>query len=89
MLTAHGVTQLIDVRAVPRSRRNPQFNTEALSGRLAAADIGYAHAPGLGGFRRSAPWRRVPGPPQACQSGQAQQRAPDWAGSQALHSRQP
>jgi uncharacterized protein (DUF488 family) len=65
LLVAHGVTQLVDVRTVPRSRHNPQFNTETLSGRLAAADIGYAHAPGLGGFRRSAPdspnsgWRNL------------------------------
>jgi len=65
MLVAHGVTQLVDVRTVPRSRHNPQFNTETLPERLAAADIGYADAPGLGGFRRSAPdsansgWRNL------------------------------
>jgi uncharacterized protein (DUF488 family) len=51
LLTGHGVTQLIDVRTVPRSRHNPQFNEDALPISLAAANIGYAHASGLGGFR--------------------------------------
>ena len=53
LLHAHGVTQLIDVRTVPRSRHNPQFNAETLPGDLAAAHIGYAHAAGLGGFRHT------------------------------------
>jgi uncharacterized protein (DUF488 family) len=52
LLRAHRVTQLIDVRTVPRSRHNPQFNQDALQATLAEASIGYAHAPGLGGFRR-------------------------------------
>jgi len=51
LLSAHGVTQLVDVRTVPRSRHNPQFNAEVLPASLASAGIGYAHAPGLGGFR--------------------------------------
>lgn len=53
MLRAHGVNQLIDVRTVPRSRHNPQFNTETLPDVLAVAGIGYVHASGLGGFRRT------------------------------------
>ena len=51
LLAGHGVTQLVDVRTVPRSRHNPQFNEDALPISLAAANIGYAHASGLGGFR--------------------------------------
>ncbi|MGZ5205180.1 MAG: DUF488 domain-containing protein [Caldimonas sp.] len=51
LLVAHGVTQLVDVRTVPRSRHNPQFNADALPTSLASAGIGYVHAPGLGGFR--------------------------------------
>jgi uncharacterized protein (DUF488 family) len=51
LLAAHGVTQLVDVRTVPRSRHNPQFNADALAASLASAGIGYVHAPGLGGFR--------------------------------------
>ncbi len=31
LLTAHGITQLIDVRTVPKSRHNPQFETHALA----------------------------------------------------------
>ena len=51
LLVSHGVTHLIDVRTVPRSRHNPQFNEDALPVSLAVANIGYAHASGLGGFR--------------------------------------
>jgi uncharacterized protein (DUF488 family) len=51
LLRAHGVTQLLDVRTVPRSRHNPQFNADALPATLAAAGIAYAHAPALGGLR--------------------------------------
>jgi uncharacterized protein (DUF488 family) len=53
LLIAHGVTRLVDVRTVPRSRHNPQFNAETLPNRLAAANIAYAHVAGLGGFRRT------------------------------------
>jgi uncharacterized protein (DUF488 family) len=51
MLVAHGIRQLVDVRTVPRSRRNPQFNRENLPASLEAAGIGYLHIPGLGGLR--------------------------------------
>ncbi len=51
MLQAHGVDLLVDVRTVPRSRHNPQFNLEALPGTLAAAGIAHVHMPGLGGLR--------------------------------------
>ncbi len=53
MLAGHGVTLLVDVRSVPRSRHNPQFNAESLPASLAAAHIGYAHAAGLGGLRHT------------------------------------
>src|SRR5207245_2341585 len=51
-LRAHGVTHVVDTRTVPRSRRNPQYNREALPEALRPAEIGYAHVPGLGGLRR-------------------------------------
>jgi uncharacterized protein (DUF488 family) len=51
LLQAHGVTLVADVRTVPRSRHNPQFNRETLPGELKLAGIGYAHLPGLGGLR--------------------------------------
>jgi uncharacterized protein (DUF488 family) len=49
------VTRLVDVRTVPRSRRNPQFEQDALRASLAARDIDYRHEPALGGFRRPQP----------------------------------
>lgn len=45
----------MDVRTVPRSRRNPQFEREALAKSLAAQGIAYHHERGLGGFRRPLP----------------------------------
>jgi uncharacterized protein (DUF488 family) len=42
---------LIDIRAFPRSRSNPAFNTERLSADLAQVQIGYRHCPALGGRR--------------------------------------
>jgi uncharacterized protein (DUF488 family) len=51
MLQAHGVELLVDVRKVPRSAHNPQFNRESLPESLAAARIEYRHMPGLGGLR--------------------------------------
>ena len=52
MLQAHGVDLLVDVRTVPKSRYNPQFNLENLPAALAAAGIAHRHMPGLGGLRR-------------------------------------
>lgn len=51
MLKSFKVTRLIDVRTVPRSRYNPQFNKEALPDGLLRAGIGYLHMPDLGGLR--------------------------------------
>lgn len=45
------VDLLVDVRTVPRSRYNPQFNTDALPAPLAEAGIGYRHMGVLGGLR--------------------------------------
>jgi uncharacterized protein (DUF488 family) len=53
MLGAHGIEVLVDVRSVPRSRHNPQFNRETLPGELAAAGIEYRHMGGLGGLRKA------------------------------------
>lgn len=55
LLKAHGVDCLVDIRTVPRSRRNPQFNLESLPGSLAAAGIEHVHMPGLGGLRHARP----------------------------------
>lgn len=53
LLQAHGVRQLVDVRTIPRSRHNPQFNRAVLSRTLPHAGIGYRHMAGLGGLRHS------------------------------------
>lgn len=53
LLQAHGVTKLVDVRTVPRSRHNPQFGREQLPTSLGAAGIAYEHQPALGGLRRT------------------------------------
>jgi uncharacterized protein (DUF488 family) len=51
LLEAHRVELLIDVRTIPRSRRNPQFNRETLPTALEQAGIGYRHMKELGGLR--------------------------------------
>lgn len=53
MLRAHEVELLADVRTVPRSARNPQFNRESLPASLAEAGIEYRHVPALGGLRHA------------------------------------
>ena len=53
MLQAHGVKLLVDVRTIPRSRHNPQFNREALRNPLLDAGIAYTHVQELGGLRRA------------------------------------
>ena len=53
LLLAHGVKQLIDVRTIPRSRHNPQFNQGRLPRPLQKAGINYRHAAGLGGLRHA------------------------------------
>src|SRR5260370_15461194 len=51
LLQEAGVERLVDVRSVPRSRANPQFNAEALPAPLASSGIGYTHLAALGGLR--------------------------------------
>ena len=53
ILRAHCVKSVIDVRSIPRSRHNPQFNREMLSTKLRAARIGYVHLRKLGGLRHA------------------------------------
>jgi uncharacterized protein (DUF488 family) len=51
MLQAHGIRQLVDVRTIPRSAHNPQFNREDLTRALQSSRLHYRHVPGLGGLR--------------------------------------
>ena len=51
MLHAHGIRQLVDVRTIPKSLRNPQFGQDQLALSLEQQGIRYTHMPGLGGLR--------------------------------------
>lgn len=53
LLKAHGVQRVVDVRTIPRSRHNPQFDRGQLSPALHRVRIHYRHMPGLGGLRRA------------------------------------
>lgn len=53
LLKENGVKRLLDIRTVPRSRHNPQFNRDMLPDSLAAAGIAYEHVAELGGLRHA------------------------------------
>lgn len=51
LLRAHRVKRVIDVRSIPKSKHNPQFNRTILAKKLRTAKIGYVHLRKLGGLR--------------------------------------
>ncbi|HET9471423.1 MAG TPA: DUF488 domain-containing protein, partial [Usitatibacter sp.] len=51
LLAPNDVRLLVDVRTVPRSRTNPQYNADTVPGALSARGIGYEHIGALGGLR--------------------------------------
>jgi uncharacterized protein (DUF488 family) len=53
LLRAHGIERLVDVRTIPRSRHNPQFNYDTLGKFLRNRRIGYRQMKELGGLRHS------------------------------------
>jgi uncharacterized protein (DUF488 family) len=55
LLKAYHATMVVDVRTVPRSRHNPQFNKETLPNSLKPAGVKYVHMPDIGGLRRPKP----------------------------------
>jgi len=55
LLAASGIDRVVDVRTVPRSRTNPQYNRETLPHALSEFQIGYEHVAALGGLRSRAP----------------------------------
>jgi uncharacterized protein (DUF488 family) len=65
LLWSNEIARVIDVRTVPRSRHNPQFNLDTLPATLEDVGIAYTHLPGLGGLRRARPdspnagWRNL------------------------------
>jgi uncharacterized protein (DUF488 family) len=53
LLQAYGIERLVDIRTMPRSRHNPQFNNTALAGSLTLAHLEYVHIQALGGLRHA------------------------------------
>jgi uncharacterized protein (DUF488 family) len=53
ILAAHGIARLVDVRSIPKSRRVPQFNSDALAASLREKGIEYVHLKSLGGRRHT------------------------------------
>lgn len=53
VLRAHEIRLLVDIRTIPRSRHNPQFDTDRLAESLKKAGLASLHTPGLGGLRKA------------------------------------
>ncbi|WP_298447081.1 DUF488 domain-containing protein [uncultured Marinobacter sp.] len=52
LLQAGNIDHIVDVRAMPRSRSNPQFNQDTLPDELESVGIGYNHSAELAGLRK-------------------------------------
>lgn len=55
LLKQYAITELIDIRTIPKSRHNPQFNGQELAHVLRNHHIGYRHQKNLGGLRHAHP----------------------------------
>ena len=53
MLRAFSVRTLVDIRTIPRSRKNPQYNQDELPRWLGKEAIAYLHCRDLGGLRHA------------------------------------
>ncbi|MDD5168406.1 MAG: DUF488 domain-containing protein [Syntrophales bacterium] len=53
LLKTHAIERVVDIRTIPRSRHNPQFNQDTLPAILEASGISYSHMKELGGLRRT------------------------------------
>jgi uncharacterized protein (DUF488 family) len=53
LLQAGGVRLVVDIRTIPRSRTNPQYNMDALPDALRTFEIGYSRIAELGGFKKN------------------------------------
>ena len=82
LLRSVEVRLVVDVRTVPRSRTNPQFNRDVLSDTLAAAQIDYAHIAALGGLRGGE--TEVPSTVNAFWSNESFHNYADYAMSEAF-----
>lgn len=84
LLRENSVARLVDIRAVPRSRTNPQFNADALPTPLAAAGIGYTHLKALGGLRHHP--KGAPPSPNALWRNEAFRNYADYAMTAAFRA---
>jgi uncharacterized protein (DUF488 family) len=55
ILRSFGIDLVVDIRTIPRSQHNPQFNKETLPDSLVRFGVRYLHMVGLGGLRRARP----------------------------------
>ena len=78
------VGRLVDVRSVPRSRANPQFNADALPAPLATSGIGYTHLALLGGLRHHK--KGAPPSPNTLWRNAAFRNYADYAMTPAFHA---
>lgn len=53
LLKAYNIEEVVDVRTIPKSRKNPQFNGDELAHVLRNRHIGYRHQKNLGGLRHA------------------------------------
>jgi len=84
LLQEAAVDLLVDVREFPRSRTNPQFNSDVLPVSLAAVGIGYRHLPALGGRRHHV--RNTPPSPNTLWRNQSFRNYADYAATDAFRA---
>ena len=84
LLRAAEVRLVVDVRTVPRSRTNPQYNREVLAESLSAFQLAYEHIAALGGLRGRQ--RDVPPDVNGFWENQSFHNYADYAMSEDFHS---
>jgi uncharacterized protein (DUF488 family) len=83
LLRGADIALVADIRTVPRSRTNPQFNKDTLPGALAALDIAYEHMAALGGLRGKA--RTLPADIHGFWTNESFHNYADYALSEPFH----
>jgi uncharacterized protein (DUF488 family) len=84
LLKEADVRLVIDVRTIPRSRSNSQYNSDALHASMSAFQIGYEHIAALGGLRGRQP--NVPQATNAFWHNQSFHNYADYAMGEDFHS---
>lgn len=83
LLESADVRLVADVRTMPRSRSNPQYNSDALSEFLSTCEIGYVHLAALGGLRGKQP--EVPAATNAFWQNKSFHNYADYAMGEEFH----